>query len=199
MSQTTVLPTPNPKPVTIHGQPYHLVAFYYPGHDTAWDKIYQGQFLGNFYACHITVTINGITASFFTAEAAFQATKWWHDAIARKQFEDASDGDAALAAKKKQHTSPDLSYAGLGRDGAMKEILTQKFSDPLFQQALLLTGPAYLLEHNAAPNRDHYWSDNHDGTGANMLGKTLMEIRALYGGAAAPLGNYKVADFTAAV
>lgn len=81
----------------------------------------------------------------------------------------------------------------------MKEVLTQKFSDPSFRHALLLTNKAYLLEHNEVKGRDSYWSDDHDGSGANMLGKTLMEVRKSYGGAAAPLGNYTVANFTAQV
>lgn len=198
MSQPTTVPSPHPKAVTIHGQAYYLVAFYYPDYDTPWDILYQGQFLANFYPCHLTLTINGISGSFFTAEAAFQATKWWHDDATRKQFEAAKNGNEAFQIKK-HLTNPDPDYAGLKWHGAMKAVLTEKFSDPLLQQAMLLTNQAYLLEHNIVAGRDSRWSDNHDGTGENMLGKTLMEVRALYGGAAEPAGNYTVADFTAAI
>jgi len=50
----------NPKAVSINGSNYNLIAFYYPGHDTAWDVIYHGQFLTNFYLCTIDMDHNGI-------------------------------------------------------------------------------------------------------------------------------------------
>ena len=38
---TTPLPlAPKPKAITINGQPYTLVAFYYPGHDMPWDIVF---------------------------------------------------------------------------------------------------------------------------------------------------------------
>ena len=83
------LPHPRPQQlqaVIIGGQPYHLVAFYYPDHDTPCDVTYQAQFLANFYSCQVTVTINGITGTFLNSEAAFQATKWW-TTTKRKQLE----------------------------------------------------------------------------------------------------------------
>ena len=192
------LPPPKPREITINGQRYKLVAFYYPDRDTPWDAVYHGQFLGNFYPCSMTLTINGLTASFFNAEAAFQATKWWHNPVALAQFQGAKTGTQAFHIKKSL-TNPDYRYAGLERDGAMQKVLTQKFNDPAFKQALLLTEDAYLLEHNEMKGRDDYWSDDHDGSGANMLGKTLMSIRKSLGGAAAPAGNYTVAEFTAQV
>ncbi len=190
--------SPNLKEVTIGGQAYKLAAFYYPDRDTSWDTEFQSQFLANFYPCNITLVINGITASFSNAEAAFQATKWWNSPVDRAKFEGAKTGTEAFQIKKGLH-NPDYSYAGLGRDRAMKEILTQKFSDPLLKQALFLTGDAYLLEHNEVKGRDSYWSDDHNGSGENMLGKTLMAIRKDFGGVGAPAGNYSVADFTAHV
>jgi predicted NAD-dependent protein-ADP-ribosyltransferase YbiA (DUF1768 family) len=191
----TPISPPNCTKATINGKEYKLVAFYYPDHDTAWDEIYQGQFLANFYPCQVSITIKGINGTFLTAEAAFQATKWWNDQNAREKFEQAKTGTEAFHIKKNL-SNPDLTYAGLGRDVAMKEVLMQKFSDPAFQSALLLTNDAYLLEHNEQPGRDSYWSDNYDGTGQNQLGITLMEVREHYGGPAAPSGNYAVADFT---
>ena len=119
--------SPNPQPVTINGQQYNLVAFYYPDSDTDWDKVYQGQFLANFFTCQITLTINGITGTFQNAEAAFQATKWWNTPY-RKGFEGKTGSQAYHY--KKTLTNPDQSYAGLGSHGAMKTVLTEKFSDP---------------------------------------------------------------------
>jgi predicted NAD-dependent protein-ADP-ribosyltransferase YbiA (DUF1768 family) len=192
------LPPPKPREVTINGQRYKMVAFYYPGKDTSWDTVYQGQFLCNFYSCSMTLTINGITATFSSAEAAFQATKWWNNPTVRAQFEKTTDGQEAFDIKQKL-ANPDYTYAGLCRDGAMERVLTQKFSDPAFKQALLLTEDAYLLEHNEKKGRDDYWSDDWDGSGYNMLGKLLMSIRESLGGAGKPSGNYTVADFTAKV
>jgi predicted NAD-dependent protein-ADP-ribosyltransferase YbiA (DUF1768 family) len=40
---------------------------------------------------------------------------------------------------------------------------------------LLATGDADLIEHTAT---DAYWGDGGDGSGRNMLGKILMEVRA---------------------
>ncbi|HEX8681704.1 MAG TPA: NADAR family protein [Ardenticatenaceae bacterium] len=187
--------SPQPKDVTINGQHYHLVAFYYPDRDMPWDLVYQGQFLANFYPCQLTLTLNGITGTFQNAESAFQATKWWNTPH-RAQFEGIT-GSEAYKLKKSLHNA-DYSYAGLGSSHqAMKTVLTQKFSDPALQQGLLLTGDAYLLEHNEASGRDPGgWSDNHDGSGSNQLGQVLMEIRALLGGVGAPAGTYFVADFT---
>ncbi len=192
---TYSLSTPQPQTVTINNQSYNLVAFYYPGYNEPWDNVYQAPFLGNFYDCQFSVTINSITATFHNAEAAFQCTKWWNDANARTQFENAKTGAEAFHIKK-QLSNPDYSYAGLGREGAMMTVLQQKFNLPAFKTGLLATGNAYLLEHNAKAGRDRHWSDNNDGTGLNMLGITLMEIRAALGGANAPQGNYTVADFT---
>lgn len=187
--------SPKPQEVTISGQRYKLVAFYYPDRDTPWDIVYQGQFLANFYPCSITLTINGLIGTFGNSEAAFQATKWWNTPH-RKDFEGKSGSEAYTI--KKGLPSPDYSYAGLGSPyAAMKTVLMQKFSDPALKQGLLLTADAYLLEHNEAAGRDPGgWSDNHDGSGNNLLGTTLMELREFYGGVGAPAGNYAVADFT---
>jgi predicted NAD-dependent protein-ADP-ribosyltransferase YbiA (DUF1768 family) len=191
---------PKPKAITINGQPYKLVAFYFPDKDTAWDTVFQGQFLANFFRCSITLTIGGSTATFNNAEAAFQSTKCWHTSE-RQMFEAATwphvTGSEAFD-RKKDVANPDYSYAGLGPYEAMKAVLTAKFSDPALKQALLLTGDAYLLEHNVPGRKDPGgWSDLHDGSGTNLLGKALMEVRAAAGGDGAPAGSYTVADFTA--
>jgi predicted NAD-dependent protein-ADP-ribosyltransferase YbiA (DUF1768 family) len=200
--------TPQPKQVTINGTTYTLVAFYYPDKDTAWDTAYQSGFLGNFYPCDpkISVEINSISATFYTSEAVFQATKWWNIPADLQQFERAKTGNDAYIVKiglKDPNDDPTSGYAGLGQIGAMTEVLKQKFKDLEFRKGLLATGDAYLLEHNEKKGRDTGgWSDDHDGHGPhaqNKLGKTLMEVRKFYKGAGASAGNYTVADFTAQV
>ncbi|MCB9680805.1 MAG: hypothetical protein H6733_04970 [Alphaproteobacteria bacterium] len=192
------VPTPQPQPVTVGGHAYTLVAFYYPGSDTPWDTVYQAPFLGNFWVAPVTLTVGGVTATFHCAEAAFQSTKWWHDATVRKAFEACPDGSAAFHYKKTL-TGADPSYAGLGRDGAMDAVLAAKFTDPALAAGLLATGAAYLLEHNAKAGLDHHWSDDHDGTGENALGLALMARRSALGGAGVPVGASDVGAFTAQV
>jgi predicted NAD-dependent protein-ADP-ribosyltransferase YbiA (DUF1768 family) len=211
LSMSTPLPTPTPQQIGIGNDPYRLVAFYFPGSNTGWDDIYNAPFLGNFWPVVLSITVAGKTATFHTAEAAFQSTKWWDKSDAsgrqiRPQFEACLNGKAAFHLSKRlsgdprhgipAEVAPDLNYAGLGRDGAMLVALKAKFSDPALQAGLLATADAYLLEHNEQP-RDDYWSDNHDGSGSNMLGKTLMSIRgSLPGGHGEPKPSQLVLDFT---
>lgn len=208
----TTLPTPTPKSVTINAQAYTLVAFYFPGSYTPWDTAYQAPFLGNFWVSPVTITANHHAETFGVAEAAFQATKWW-DAVdnqglaIRPQFAACATGDAAFRLRQRLSGDPkrgiapqgpaaDMTYAGLGRDGAMVAVLASKFQDPGLKAGLLATGGAYLLEHNATTGRDQYWSDNFDGTGVNALGLALMSLRATLGGQAAPTPAQPVGAFT---
>ena len=188
---------------TINDKDYNLIAFYFPDRITDWDDWYKAPYFGNFWKVTFSLTIDNIVGEFKTAEAAFQATKWWkHDSI-RKQFADADSGTAAFNIKKQLSESPDYSYCGLGRDGAMKAVLKAKFQDPELKTALLATGDAYLLEHNETSGRDDYWSDNnytrkdkHVARGQNMLGICLMELRAELGGQDSPCTTCQVVDFT---
>ena len=42
------------------------------------------------------------------------------------------------------------------------------------RRLLLATGDATLVEHTG---NDHYWGDGGDGSGRNMLGRILMQVR----------------------
>lgn len=64
---------------------------------------------------------------------------------------------------------------------AMEYALQCKFHDESLQKLLLATKNAYIVE-NSPCGHDAFWSDNGDGTGENMLGKMLMEIRLQLGG-----------------
>ena len=185
---------PQSSTVTINGNQYQLVAFYFPGSNTTWDNYYKAPFCGNFWQKPLALTINNIQASFHTAEAAFQCTKWWADTSIRQKFENALTGNDAFHIKKHLH-NPDRGYAGLGRDGAMMAVVTAKFQDPDLQAGLLATNDAYLLEHNSVKGRDKHWSDDHDGTGLNMLGISLMKVRQSLGGSGNPYSG-PVIDMT---
>ena len=61
------------------------------------------------------------------------------------------------------------------KDDIMREALRAKFTqNDELKKILLETGDAELVEHTA---NDRYWGDGGDGSGRNMLGKLLMELR----------------------
>ena len=209
--------------VVLNGTNYHLIAFYFPDDKhkyppaglTPWDDYYRFEEFGNFWICpkQITITIGGVSGSFHTAEAAFQATKWWQYKSILQDFESAADGPAAYKAKVKAEAAhaADRNYGGLGQDPhkpthkspgecAMRAILDVKYESPSLQSLLLESGDAYLLEHNDRHGKDHTWSDDQDGTGGNQLGLTLMDVRASLGGPGMPAGaDGHVAAFTSQV
>ena len=57
----------------------------------------------------------------------------------------------------------------------MRKAALAKFTQHDDLQVLLLsTGDAKLVEHTT---NDSYWGDGGDGSGKNMLGRILMEVR----------------------
>jgi ribA/ribD-fused uncharacterized protein len=57
----------------------------------------------------------------------------------------------------------------------MREALRAKFTQNLdLKKILLETGDAILVEYT---KNDNHWGDSGDGSGKNMLGKLLMEVR----------------------
>lgn len=61
------------------------------------------------------------------------------------------------------------------RDDVMRRAVRAKFTQhPSLRALLLSTGSAQLIEHT---RNDDYWADGGDGSGKNMLGVILMEIR----------------------
>jgi len=61
------------------------------------------------------------------------------------------------------------------KDSIMKDAVRAKFTQyPDLRYILIETGNVELVEHTT---NDNYWADGGDGTGKNMLGKILMEVR----------------------
>lgn len=61
------------------------------------------------------------------------------------------------------------------KDDIMREALRAKFTQHEdLKNILLETGDAHLIEHT---KNDSYWADGGDGSGKNMLGILLMELR----------------------
>jgi len=61
------------------------------------------------------------------------------------------------------------------KDDIMRQAVRAKFSQhPEIRKSLLATGAASIVEHTA---NDSYWGDGGDGTGKNMLGRILVQVR----------------------
>ena len=110
-----------------------------------------------------------------TSEHYFQAMK----------FKDRSHQEAIRKARSPMHA------ARMGRDRkrplrrdwesvkvhVMREAVMAKFSQHQELADLLIsTGDAKIIEHTA---NDDYWGDGGNGSGKNMLGRLLMDVREL--------------------
>lgn len=63
------------------------------------------------------------------------------------------------------------------KDDIMRLAVLEKFKqNDDVRHILLSTGSSWLIEHT---RNDNYWVDGGDGSGKNMLGIILMEIRGL--------------------
>lgn len=171
--------------------PPYLIAFYCPKPNNAanpklpWDTACNAGFLGNFWDVS---KYGGIKMHFGTlgsytfsnAEAAFQATKL--TTSEHLQTMSKKTGEEAFSfIKDLKKSNPDQLSKTYGNFGdnvtAMNVVLQNKFELRHLHAALVATGDAFLLEHNERENRDFFWSDNNDGTGANALGWLLMKLR----------------------
>mgnify|MGYP000858907501 FL=1 len=137
----------------------------------------EHNFLSNFHEHPVQSDIG----TFKCSEGLYQYLKFDHlqDKSLKEQFQQATGQEAF-----------DLSRP-LIKDGkanrnwdkvkVMKDVLRLKFSDKELKESLLATKSAYLVE-NGPTGHDPFWSDNGNGTGKNMLGHVLMEIRKELGG-----------------
>ncbi len=112
-----------------------------------------------------------------TSEHYFQAMK----------FENSKDQDAV----RKTKTPMEAARSGRDRkkklrrdwesvkDNIMREAVLAKFTQhKSLAELLASTGSAKLIEHT---EKDDYWGDGGDGSGKNMLGRILMEVRGKIG------------------
>lgn len=131
------------------------------------------QWLGNFYPTQVKYN----DCIFNNSEAAFQAQKFIEHPDLMSQFIPLR-GDAAF--RKARELASFIRSDWLKVNvSIMKEILQAKVQQNAFLGDWLdATGQSALVEHNPVKGRDAFWSDDHDGTGRNMLGKLWMEIRA---------------------
>src|SRR3989338_4480786 len=147
----------------------------------------------NFFVGNVTKGGNGVATSsdggftvnnqfYACSEVYFQSKKISDDA-ARKTFIDTCNADShspgrkAFNEAKKHQMSPTevAAWDNGGADKAMWEALWHKYTqNPKLAEALLKTGTATLVEDSPV---DTNWGNGKDGTGANKLGRMLMELR----------------------
>lgn len=132
-------------------------------------------FLSNFYESPICSSLGDFKCS----EGLYQYQKLMHlnDSNIREMFQKA-DGQTAYNLSRKLGS---MTVGNWDKIAAMKLALRAKFNDLTLKEKLVATGSAYLVE-NSPKGHDPFWSDNGDGTGANMMGILLMEIREESGG-----------------
>lgn len=109
-----------------------------------------------------------------TSEHYFQAQKFT-DPAAREAIRRAKTPmiAARLGRDRSQRLRPDWDRA---RIDVMRTALRAKFTQHHELGSLLRsTGDAQLVEHT---ENDAFWGDGGDGSGHNMLGRLLMELRA---------------------
>jgi N-glycosidase YbiA len=108
-----------------------------------------------------------------TSEHYFQAQKFAGTAHEGEILRAKSPTVAARMGRSRQRPlRPDWESV---KDSVMREAVYAKFSQHDDLKTILLgTGDAVLVEHT---ERDSYWGDGGDGSGRNMLGRILMEVR----------------------
>lgn len=124
-------------------------------------------FLSNF--AHSPIVHNGIR--YFCVEGAFQAEKTQDEA--EKQKLAGMRPSYAKSYGKKLPLRKDWDRV---RVNIMRDLLYKKFTqNPELAKKLVATGDAVIMEQNTWG--DTFWGMKPDGTGENMLGKLLMEMR----------------------
>lgn len=129
-----------------------------------------GEF-SNFYPAEIT--IDGV--GYKTSEHYFQSMKYFPDNM--QYYETIRNAESAsksaiLGRSRKIPMRKDWENV---KDSIMADALFAKFTQhPNLQKILLDTGDNVLVEHTV---NDRYWGDGGDGSGKNMLGKLLVNLR----------------------
>lgn len=123
-------------------------------------------FLSNFFESSLWV--NGV--QYRSVEHAYQAAKA-HDESTKKLIRDAKSPGIAKKLGYSCQLPPDWDNRKVG---IMREIVSEKFKNPLLRAMLLATEDAELVEGNTW--NDKFWGVCR-GVGQNWLGKILMEVR----------------------
>lgn len=126
-------------------------------------------YLSNF--ARYSVTLDG--KEWPTNEHYYQAMKFTDPKIQATIRKAGGPGEAKRLGNMKGLTLRHDWYTA--KIGVMRKVVKAKFMQhPMLLQMLLRTSDAELIEHT---ENDSYWGDGGDGSGRNMLGKILMEVR----------------------
>jgi N-glycosidase YbiA len=109
-----------------------------------------------------------------TSEHYFQAQKWPGTPHAEEVRRAETPARAAeIGRQRSRPLRPDWEDV---KDDVMRLAVRAKFTQHEdLRELLLSTGDEELVEHTT---NDAYWADGGDGSGQNMLGVILMEVRA---------------------
>jgi ribA/ribD-fused uncharacterized protein len=125
---------------------------------------------------HFPILLKGVLWP--TTEHYFQAQKFANTTREEEIRLVKSPGKAAKMGRDR--TFPMRADWETVKDDIMREAVLAKFQQhPNLQTLLLSTGDAEIVEHT---KNDSYWGDGGDGTGRNMLGRILVEVRQQLGG-----------------
>lgn len=117
------------------------------------------------------LVLNGV--EWRTSEHLFQAAKFWGTRHASDIRKAGSPGEAARMGRDRHR--PLRPHWEQVKNDVMRVCVGLKFQqNPDLAIKLLQTGDARLIEHT---ENDRYWADGGNGSGKNMLGKILMEVR----------------------
>jgi N-glycosidase YbiA len=109
-----------------------------------------------------------------TSEHYFQAMKFENNEVIIEQIRTATT-PAEAARLGRDRSVPIRNDWESVKDYAMRTAVWAKITQyPELKELLLSTGNDMLVEHT---KNDSYWGDGGDGTGINMLGIILMEVR----------------------
>jgi ribA/ribD-fused uncharacterized protein len=109
-----------------------------------------------------------------TSEHYFQAQKFL-DPKLREQIRRSSEPGHAATQGRNRKMPLRRDWESVKVD-VMRKAVGAKFEQHRELASLLLaTGDSHIVEHTA---NDSFWGDGGDGSGRNMLGRILMEVRA---------------------
>ena len=138
----------------------NVIKFHLVGDDYGW--------LSN--SAPYPISLEGVM--WYTAEHYFQAHKFHNELVQREIRKHRLPQEIAKVVRSARvRVRADWDAIKLG---VMLTAVRTKFTQiPDLKKLLLNTGDAVLVDHDD----DLYWSDGGDGSGRNMLGVVLMEVR----------------------
>ena len=136
---------------------------------------------GDAYGCFSNFSSHAIVIgnTWPTSEHYFQAQKFLDAELQEKIRLEPSPMIAARMGRNRQW--PLREDWDAVKDDIMRDAVRAKVAQHAeVRETLLGTGDAVIVEHT---KNDAYWGDGGDGSGRNMLGRILMEIREEFRGA----------------